>query len=61
MEIHLSLALPQGARRIPAAPGDTLARALFRAGFFIGAPLCAGLGRCGRCRVRYLADPPQPL
>lgn len=61
MEIHLSLALPQGARRIPVAPGDTLARALFRAGFFIGAPLCAGLGRCGRCRVRYLADPPQPL
>jgi uncharacterized 2Fe-2S/4Fe-4S cluster protein (DUF4445 family) len=61
MEIHLSVALPQGVRRVPVASGDTLAKALFRAGFFIGAPLCAGLGRCGRCRVRYLADAPRPL
>lgn len=50
-----------GERNIQAVPGDTLARALFRAGFFIGAPLCAGLGRCGRCRVRFLADAPVTL
>lgn len=42
-------------------PGDTLARALFRAGFFVGVPLCAGLGRCGRCRARFMADAPPPL
>nr|WP_235669654.1 ASKHA domain-containing protein [Solidesulfovibrio carbinolicus] len=42
-------------------PGDTLARALFRAGFFVGVPLCAGLGRCGRCRARFAADAPLPL
>ncbi len=48
-------------RVVRAVPGDSLARALFRAGFFVGAPLCAGLGRCGRCRVRYLAGAPEPL
>jgi uncharacterized 2Fe-2S/4Fe-4S cluster protein (DUF4445 family) len=48
-------------RRIQAALGDSLARALFRAGFFVGAPLCAGLGRCGRCRVRFLSAAPEPL
>lgn len=52
---------PEGERSIRAVPGDTLARALFRAGFFVGAPICAGLGRCGRCRVRFLADAPGPL
>ncbi|WP_231584052.1 ASKHA domain-containing protein [Desulfovibrio sp. TomC] len=46
---------------MPAVSGDTLARALFRAGFFVGVPLCAGLGRCGRCRVRFLRDAPLPL
>ena len=44
-----------------ARPGDTLARALFRAGFFVGVPLCAGLGRCGRCRARFAADAPPAL
>jgi uncharacterized 2Fe-2S/4Fe-4S cluster protein (DUF4445 family) len=51
-----------GQRKISCGPGETLARALFRAGFFLGAPLCAGLGRCGRCRARFLegAPPPRP-
>ena len=50
-----------GEKAVEAAPADTLARALFRAGHFVGVPLCAGLGRCGRCRVRYLTDAPDPL
>ncbi len=52
---------PGGPRAVAAEGGETLARALFRAGYFVGAPLCAGLGRCGRCRVRYLSPPPPPL
>ena len=55
------VATPDGERSIPALAGDTLARALVRAGFFVGVPLCAGLGRCGRCRVRFLRDAPPPL
>lgn len=48
----------QGQRTVPALPGETFARALFRAGFFVGVPLCAGLGRCGRCRARFVSTPP---
>lgn len=39
----------------------SLAQALFLAGPFRGLPLCSGLGRCGLCRVRFLADPPPVL
>lgn len=44
------------------APDDrlTLAQAIFLAGLWDGVPLCAGLGKCGLCRVRYLSDPPHP-
>lgn len=52
---------PRGDGEIPFVPGESLARALFRAGFFLGAPLCAGLGRCGRCRARFLTAAPPPL
>lgn len=61
MELYFSVTRPDGVRQVRAEPGDTLARALFRAGHFVGAPLCAGLGRCGRCRVRFLDAPPPPL
>ncbi|MBA4356146.1 MAG: ASKHA domain-containing protein [Humidesulfovibrio sp.] len=30
------------------------------AGLWDGAPLCAGLGKCGLCRVRYISAPPAP-
>ncbi len=56
-----SLVGPGGQRAVTARPGDSLARALFRAGYFVGVPLCAGLGRCGRCRARFVADAPPPL
>jgi uncharacterized 2Fe-2S/4Fe-4S cluster protein (DUF4445 family)/ferredoxin len=42
-------------------PSLTLAQALFLAEPFRGLPLCSGLGRCGLCRVRFLADPPPAL
>lgn len=61
MTNRFSVVRLDGPREVGYEPGDSLARALFRAGFFVGAPLCAGLGRCGRCRVRYLSPPPEPL
>lgn len=36
----------------------TLAQKLFLAGCFGEAPLCAGLGKCGLCRVRFETAPP---
>ena len=30
-------------------------------GLWDGVPLCAGLGKCGLCRVRFLSAPPEPL
>ena len=45
--------------------GDNLARAVWLSGLVPPVPLCSGLGRCGRCRVRVdvaqaEALPPQP-
>ena len=42
------------------AQGQTLAQAIFLAELWDGVPLCAGLGKCGLCRVRYLSTPPAP-
>ncbi len=42
-------------------PGEPMVRTLFRAGWYAGVPLCAGLGKCGLCRVRYERDAPEPL
>ena len=46
-----------------AAPGDDLARAIWLGGLAAPVPLCSGLGRCGRCRVRFhdLSVAPEPL
>lgn len=44
-----------------AAPGQTLARALWLSGGLTAPPLCVGLGRCGRCRVRFVRQPPMPV
>ena len=45
--------------------GDNLSRAIWLSGLVPPVPLCSGLGRCGRCRVRVddaqaAALPPQP-
>jgi uncharacterized 2Fe-2S/4Fe-4S cluster protein (DUF4445 family) len=61
MAALFSITTSAGEHGVTAGDGDSLARALFRAGFFVGVPLCAGLGRCGRCRVRYLTTAPSPL
>ena len=46
-----------------AAPGDDLARAVWLGELAAPVPLCSGLGRCGRCRVRFhdLSVAPDPL
>ena len=46
---------------VRARPGEDLASAIWLSGALAPRPLCLGLGRCGRCRVRYLKDVPPPL
>lgn len=46
---------------VRARPGADLARAIWLSGALLPRPLCLGLGRCGRCRVRYVAEAPPPL
>jgi len=46
---------------LAARPDEPMSRTLFRAGFYAGVPLCAGLGKCGLCRVRYLSKAPAPV
>lgn len=46
---------------LTAAPGDSLSRAIWLSGLLPPLPLCAGLGRCGRCRVRFFSSAPPPL
>jgi uncharacterized 2Fe-2S/4Fe-4S cluster protein (DUF4445 family)/ferredoxin len=47
-------------REIAPEPGRTLAQAIFLAGLWDGVPLCAGLGKCGLCRVRLTGVAPAP-
>lgn len=44
-----------------ASSGENLARCIWLSGRVKTLPLCAGLGRCGRCRVRFARDAPAPL
>lgn len=46
---------------LPAEPGRTLLHLLFEAGIGRGRFVCAGSGLCGKCRVRFLANAPDPL
>ncbi|MDE5879868.1 MAG: FeS-binding protein, partial [Desulfovibrio sp.] len=50
-----------GAVSLRLAPGENLARAIWLSGAVAPRPLCLGLGRCGRCRVRYVRDAPPAL
>lgn len=44
-----------------AAPaGRTLAQAVYLSGEFEAPALCSGVGRCGRCRVRFSSEAPAP-
>lgn len=42
-------------------PGAQLSRSLWLSGKLEPVPLCGGLGRCGRCRVRFTGWAPEPL
>ncbi len=44
-----------------ALPGQKLSEAIWLSGLVGPQSLCAGLARCGRCRVRYLEQAPAPL
>jgi uncharacterized 2Fe-2S/4Fe-4S cluster protein (DUF4445 family) len=46
---------------LEAAPGTPLSQAVWLSGRVAPVPLCAGMGRCGRCRVRFVSNPPSPL
>ena len=46
--------------RGPDGASRTLARLLWLEGPLPPRPLCGGLGRCGRCRVRFRSAPPAP-
>lgn len=53
---EFSIALPGGAAALP-----TILQAVYLSGNFEPPPLCAGLALCGRCRVRFVSEPPAPL
>lgn len=46
---------------LSAEQSATLAQAVYTSGVVPAPPLCSGLGRCGRCRMRYLSPAPVPL
>ena len=46
---------------IPYPPGQTLAQAVYLSGYFAPPALCSGLSLCGRCRMRILSAPPDPV
>ena len=52
-----------GVRRLEAVAGTPLSRALWLSGLLPAQAMCSGLGRCGRCRVRFCeaADCPPAL
>ncbi|WP_291444051.1 ASKHA domain-containing protein [Desulfovibrio sp.] len=46
---------------IAARPGQSLSQAIWLSGLVRPLPLCGGLGRCGRCRVRFMRHAPSCL
>ena len=46
---------------LAATAGQSLSQAIWLSGLLRPLPLCGGLGRCGRCRVRYLRHAPSVL
>ena len=44
-----------------AVTGETLAQAVYLSGRVPAPALCSGLGRCGRCKVRYISEAPPVL
>lgn len=46
---------------VAARPGQSLSQAIWLSGQVRPLPLCGGLGRCGRCRVRFVRHAPPCL
>lgn len=60
--MHIDLHTSSGEKHsLEAAPGQSLAQAVWLSGQTTPPPLCSGLGRCCRCRVRFLSLPPPPF
>jgi uncharacterized 2Fe-2S/4Fe-4S cluster protein (DUF4445 family) len=55
----LRVTTPDGVLELPVRPGETLAQALYLSGRLESPALCAGLGRCGQCRVRWRGQSPE--
>lgn len=47
-------------RSVPEAPEFSLAQLIFMQGLWKDVPLCAGMGKCGLCRVLFISDAPEP-
>lgn len=60
LTIHLVLA--SGAvREVSIRRGQSYLHVLFERGLTTGKAICAGVGLCGQCRVRFVENPPPPL
>ena len=54
-------ALPARGLTVAATAGQNLSHAIWLSGLVRPLPLCGGLGRCGRCRVRFVRHAPPCL
>ena len=54
-------ALPARGLTVAASAGQSLSHAIWLSGQVRPLPLCGGLGRCGRCRVRFMRHAPSVL
>ncbi len=57
--IHRPWLGPAGDCEVEAEPGQPLFQAIWLSGRVDPVPLCGGIGRCGRCRVRFAAAAPE--
>ena len=53
--------LPTQGLTVSARAGQSLSHAIWLSGLVRPLPLCGGLGRCGRCRVRFVRNAPPAL
>ena len=62
MKVQLSVAgsAVSSQLELEARAGDSLSHAIWLSGLLPPQPLCSGLGSCGRCRVRWSENAPEP-
>lgn len=60
MQIHIRRA-GQADITVDCDGTGSLSRAIWLSGKLAPQPLCGGIGRCGRCRVRFVSPAPAPL